>query len=68
LIKEDFKVGDSKFMENKINHSKTEGLETFGTKLTLFGKYPNFMIDYILPEMLAKFSRYSTLVSSLTQT
>jgi hypothetical protein len=28
-------------MDNKINDSQTERLETFETKLTLFRKYPN---------------------------
>jgi hypothetical protein len=41
--KEGFKAGYSKFMDNKINDSQTEGLGTFETKLTLFGKYPNFI-------------------------
>jgi hypothetical protein len=40
-IKEDVMVGYRKFMDNRINDSQIEGLETFETKLTLFGKYPN---------------------------
>jgi hypothetical protein len=28
-------------MDDKIHNSQTEGLETFETKLTLLGKYPN---------------------------
>jgi len=40
--KEGFKVGYGNFMDNKINDSQTERLETFETKLALFGKYPNW--------------------------
>ncbi len=39
--KEGFKVGYGKFTDNKINDSQTERLETFESKLALFGKYPN---------------------------
>jgi hypothetical protein len=46
--KEDVKVGYSKFMNNRINDSQTEGLETFETKLMLFGKYPNLTELYRL--------------------
>jgi hypothetical protein len=41
LIKEGFNVGYSKFMDNKINDSRSVRLETFGKKLPLFGIYPN---------------------------
>jgi len=46
--KEDFYIAYSKFMDNKINDSQTEGLETFATKLTLFKKYPNLTELYSL--------------------
>jgi hypothetical protein len=35
-------------MDNKINDSQTEGLETVETKLTLLGKYPNLTELYRL--------------------
>jgi hypothetical protein len=35
-------------MDNKINDSQTEGLETFEGKLKLFGKYPNLTELYRL--------------------
>jgi hypothetical protein len=38
-------------MDNKRNDSLTEGLETFKTKLMLFGKYPNLTELYrLVPE------------------
>jgi hypothetical protein len=37
--KEVFKVGYSKFMDNKINVSQIDGLEIFETKSNLNGKY-----------------------------
>ncbi len=46
--KEGFNVAYRNFIDNKINDSQTEGLETFETKLTLFKKYPNLAERYSL--------------------
>ncbi len=45
-------------MDNKINDSQTEGLETVETKLTLLGKYPNLTELYrLLPWSIISFQK-----------